>query len=210
MNLLLTGFTAALQTAVNQFLKLDQNAQSRLRKLAGKVLAVELIDLRVKLYFIPTSDELQIFSHYDGTVDTCLYGSSVNMLSMGAAAKPGDSLFKGAVRIEGDVELGQQFQDTLRNLDIDWEEHLSHVVGDVAAHKLGNVARRLFDWGRHTVSSLQDNMGEYLKYESNNVPARFETDQFQHEVDTLRDDVERLQARIQRLTAKISAAKAGE
>jgi ubiquinone biosynthesis protein UbiJ len=119
-------------------------------------------------------------------------------------------LFKGAVSIEGDIDLGQRFQDILRHMDIDWEERLSYLVGDVAAHKLGNVARSVFAWGRQTALSLQDNMGEYLKFESNSLPARFEIEQFQHDVDTLRDDVERLEARMQRLTASVSTAKAND
>lgn len=209
MSLLLTGLTAAMQTAVNQFLELDPNAKTQLQSLAGKVLAIEFSDLPLKLYFIPTHDDLQIFSQYDGTVDTWLRGSSVQLLSMSASARPGESLFKGAVSIEGDIDLGQRFQDILRNLDIDWEERLSYLVGDVAAHKLGNVARSFLHWGRQTAQSLQDNMGEYLKYETNSLPARFEIDQFEHEVDTLRNDVERLQARIQRImsTANKAASK---
>ncbi len=210
MSLLLTGLTAAMQSAVNQFLELDQNAKSQLQSLAGKVLAIEFSDLLLKLYFIPTHNELQIFSQYDGKVDTCLRGTSVRLLAMGGSARPGDSLFKGSVSIEGDIDLGQRFQDILRNVDIDWEERLSYVVGDVAAHKLGNVARDVISWGRQAALSLQDNIGEYLKFESNTVPARFEIEQFQLDVDTLRDDVERLEARIQRMTSAASRVKAGK
>ena len=210
MSLLQTGLTAAIQTAVNQFLELDQNAKSQLRILAGKVLAIEFTDLPLKLYFIPTRDDLQIFSQYDGAVDTRLRGTSVQLLAMGGSARPGESLFKGAVSIEGDIDMGQRFQDILRSIDIDWEERLSYLVGDVAAHKLGNVARSFAQWGLQTALSLQDNLGEYLKYETNSVPARFEIDQFQHEVDTLRDDVERLEARIQRITSTVPQAKAGQ
>ena len=208
MSLLLTGLTATIQTAVNQFLELDQNAKTQLQSLAGKVLAVEFSDLPLKLYFIPTQDDLQIFSQFDGNVDTCLRGTSVQLLSMSASARPGERLFKGAVSIEGDIDLGQRFQDILRNIDIDWEEQLSHVVGDVAAHKLGNVVRSLLQWGRQTAQSLQDNTGEYLKYETNSLPARFEIEQFQQQVDTLRDDVERMEARVQRIMS--TTPKAGK
>jgi len=206
MNLLFTGLTAALQTAVNRVLELDQTAKSRLQKLAGKVLAIELSDVPVKLYFIPTEDELQVFSYYDGRVDTRLRGSSIELLSMGVSARPGESLFKGSVHIQGDVELGQEFQDILRAMDFDWEERLSYLVGDVAAHKMGNTVRSVMQWGAQTVASMQDNLAEYLKFESDALPARFEVDAFEREVDTLRDDVERLAARVQRLASAVPAA----
>jgi ubiquinone biosynthesis protein UbiJ len=211
MSLLFTGIAATLQTAVNRFLELDQTAKTRLQQLAGKVLAVELSDLPVILYFMPTEDVLQIFSHYDGAVDTRLRGTSFQLLSMSVSARPGENVFKGEVQIQGDVELGQEFQDILRAMDIDWEERLSFVVGDVAAHKMGNAVRSMLGWGAQTVASLQDNLAEYLKFETGTVPARFEIDAFEQDVDTLRNDVERLEARVQRLaSASPAAAKAGK
>jgi ubiquinone biosynthesis protein UbiJ len=211
MSLLFTGIAATLQTAVNRFLALDKTAKARLQQLAGKVLAVELSDLPVTLYFIPTEDELQIFSHYDGTADTRLRGTSFQLLSMSVSPRPGENVFKGEVQIQGDVELGQEFQDILRAMDIDWEERLSYVVGDVAAHKMGNAVRSMLGWGAQTVASLQDNLAEYLKFEAGTVPARFEIDAFEQEVDTLRNDVERLEARVLRLaSASPAAVKAGK
>lgn len=199
MGLLLTGLTAVLQTAVNQFIELDQNAKGQFKALAGKVLAIELTDLPFKLYFLPTAEDLQVYSQYDGTVDTRLRGSSIQLLAMGASARPDEQLFKGEVQIEGDTELGQRFQEILRSFQVDWEEHLSFVLGDVAAHKLANSARGLFQWGRKSFVSLQENVGEYIKFEANSVAARFEVEGFIEQVDTLRDDAERLSARVQRL-----------
>jgi ubiquinone biosynthesis protein UbiJ len=125
---------------------------------------------------------------------------------MGVSERPGERLFKGDVQIDGDTELGQRFQDILRNMDIDWEERLSLILGDVAAHKLGNAVRGLFQWGRRGVASLQENLNEYITYETNSVPARFEVDNFNQDVDNLRDDTERLNARVQRLQSMVSGA----
>lgn len=204
MNLIVTGITAALQTAVNQVLGLDQHANQQFQQLAGKVLAIEFTDLPLSLFFVPTEEELQIFSHYEGTVDTRLRGTSLQMMLMGGIEKPGDSLFKGSVDIQGDTELGQRFQEILRNFEFDWEEHLSHVLGDVAAHKLGNTVRDVLQWGKQTAQSLRNNISEYLQYESGSLPARFEVEGFARDVDVLRNDVERLAARFQRLSSKIA------
>ena len=192
-----------MQTAVNKFLELDQNSKGQLQALAGKVLAIEFTDLPFKLYFLPTQDDLQVYSQYDGAIDTRLRGSSIQLLAMGASDDPGERLFKGEVQIDGDTELGQQFQDILRNMDIDWEERLSLILGDVVAHKMGNAARGFLQWSRQSVFSLQENISEYFRYETNAVPSRFDIDDFIHEVDRLRDDTERLNARVQRLRTKV-------
>jgi ubiquinone biosynthesis protein UbiJ len=199
VSLLSTGLTSVLQAAVNRLIELDQNAKRQFQSLAGKVLAVEFSDLPLKLYFLPTADDMQVYSQYDGVVDTRLRGSSMQLFAMGVSERPGESLFKGKVQIEGDTEVGQQFQDILHNLDIDWEEHLSTFLGDVAAHKLGNAIRGVFQWGRQSAVSFQANLSEYIQFETDSIPPRFEMEEFIQNVDVLRNDTERLHARVQRL-----------
>jgi ubiquinone biosynthesis protein UbiJ len=81
----------------------------------------------------------------------------------------------------------------------DIEEELSSVIGDAAAHKLGNLARGVSDWGRTARSTMGANIREYLQEEGRDAPSRYEFDRFAANVNTLRDDVDRLEARINRL-----------
>jgi ubiquinone biosynthesis protein UbiJ len=111
------------------------------------------------------------------------------------------------VSISGDTELGQRFQEFMRALDIDWEEQLSRVSGDIVAHKVGNTVRGFFAWGAQTANSIRQDVREYLQYESHVLPDTREVMAFATEVDKTRDHVERLQARINRLAGKISPAK---
>ena len=110
-----------------------------------------------------------------------------------------NALFSGDVEIVGDTEAGQQFNQTLQQLDIDWEEHLSHITGDVIAHQLGRGLRGLLRWGRQVEDSLLQDTAEYLEEEKLLVATKFEVEAFNRDVDVIRNDIERLQARIQRL-----------
>jgi len=76
---------------------------------------------------------------------------------------------------------------------------LSGFVGDVAAHRLGEIARGVGNWTREARSTMGANIREYLQEESRDVPSRYEVDRFATNVSTLRDDVDRLEARIKRL-----------
>ncbi|MDQ1362339.1 MAG: ubiquinone biosynthesis accessory factor UbiJ, partial [Pseudomonadota bacterium] len=109
-------------------------------------------------------------------------------------------LFGGEIRISGDTRLGHQFKKVLQQLNIDWEEHLSRYLGDMAAHQLGNAARDFAKWMRRSNQSMHLNAGEYLQEESRMVVGKAEIDRFAREVDELRDAVDRIEARISRLT----------
>ena len=84
-------------------------------------------------------------------------------------------------------------------LDIDWEEQLSKLTGDIIAHQLGNAARhgrRAFRFGLDT---LEKDSGEYLQEELRLLPTRIETENFSDEVSRISMDVDRLAARLKRL-----------
>ena len=209
MNAFPTAIAAVLETAINQVISLDPDTVQRLHTLQGKVIALELQGLNVCLYLIPKERGLNVFGHYEGEADTVLRGTPVAMAKMGLAREAGDVLFAGEVEITGDVQLGQQFRDILDGLDIDWEEHLSHITGDIVAHKLGNLVRGVVKWGKDTANTLSRDAAEYFQEESRDLPNPGEVESFLKAVDTVRSDVDRLQARIARLKKRLEETNEG-
>jgi ubiquinone biosynthesis protein UbiJ len=108
-------------------------------------------------------------------------------------------VFEGRVRVEGDTALAQHFGTILADLDIDWEEQLSKLTGNIVAHEVGRVARTAAGYADRMRATLEQNLREYLQEEARVLPTRFEIREFLDAVDVLRDDVERLGARIERL-----------
>ena len=203
MSELATAIAAVIEKAINQVLVLDPETMERLKSMQGKVIAIELRVINVTLYLIPGAEGLEVFGHFEGEPDTVLRGTPLAMVKMGMAKEAGDVLFAGDVEISGDVELGQQFRGILDDLDIDWEEHLSHLTGDVVAHKLGNLVRGVLKWGKQTTTTLGQDAAEYLQEESRDLPNRGEIEAFLKEVDALRSDVDRMEARVNRLHRRL-------
>lgn len=210
MNALPTAIAAILETAINQVLLLDPETIERLKGLQGKVIAIELKGLNACFYLIPQQEGLNVFGHFEGEPDTILRGTPVAMAKMGLAEEAGDVLFEGDVEISGDVELGQQFRDILDGLDIDWEEHLSHVTGDIVAHKVGNLVRGAMRWGKQTTDTLGQDAAEYLQEESRDLPNRGEVENYLKGVDTLRSDVDRMEVRVSRIEKASEKRSEGE
>ena len=203
MNELPTAIASVLETAINQVLQLDPDTVDQMQQLQGKVIAIELQGVNVTLYLIPKEECLNVFGHFEGEPDTVLRGTPIAMAKMGLAKNASDVLFEGDVEISGDVELGQQFREILDGLDIDWEEHLSHLTGDIVAHKMGNLVRSIVGWGKQTTEILGQDAAEYLQEESRELPSRREVDSFLKNIDTLRSDVDRMEIWVTRLKSRL-------
>jgi ubiquinone biosynthesis protein UbiJ len=189
---------ASLEQALNGALALDPKTGERLGRLEGRVIAIEMRGTGLRLFLQPRDGGLRLMGHYDGEVETTLRGAPFSLLRMNSG-RTGEGMFRGGVEIDGDVELGTRFQRILEQLDIDWEEHLSRLTGDIVAHQLGNTVRSLFAWGERSADHLGEDIADYLQEEREVLPVDWEVEDFVEEVDTLRSDVDRLEARVKRL-----------
>jgi ubiquinone biosynthesis protein UbiJ len=194
---------AVLEQALNAALALDPKTGERLTRLQGKVIAVELSGTGITLALQPTAEgKLRLMGDYDGEVDTTLRGAPFALFRM-STGRAGEGMFSGEVTIDGDVELGQQIQRVFEKLDIDWEEHLSRLTGDIVAHQIGNTVRDLFAWGERAAEHLGRDTADYLQEERDVLPVDWEVEEFIKGVDNLRSDVDRTEARIKRLQRKL-------
>lgn len=133
----------------------------------------------------------------DVTVEGPLLGLARLALGGGDAAALGDN----DVRLSGRTDLAQSFQRLLKLGRPDPEEELAKLVGDAAAHRLGQVVGDVADWRRQTHDILTANLREYLQEERRDLPSRYEMDRFARDVQELRDAVARAEARLRRVKA---------
>lgn len=200
---------ATIETALNQYINMDSAATAKLSSLAGKVIAIELQGWDFTLYLLPDAQGIQVMSAYAGKADTVIKGTPVALFNMSKGESTAATLREQNINIEGDLELGQQFNQFFKQLDIDWEEQLAQVftkftsesTGDLIAHKLGCAAQDFQQWQTQAKQTLEQNIAEYLQQESKILPFAEEVEPFFSAIDTLRNDVDRLEARIERLQA---------
>jgi ubiquinone biosynthesis accessory factor UbiJ len=194
---------ATLEQLLNQAIRLDPETPARLAPMHGQVIELQLVGLGFSLYLIPEPNGIQLLSACEGEPDCTLRGTPLDLARMRGSKESADQLFKGRVEIAGDSALAHQFGEFLSGLDIDWEEQLSRLTGDVIAHEVGGLTRRLFGWGKQQSLTIQQNLQEYLQEELRLLPGKLEIEPFLSDVDRLRDDLARLEARIARLQGNL-------
>jgi len=203
-----------LEVAINQGLSLalnqyeDNAARRRMQALDGKVVAIDLLGVNTSFYLIFSGESIHVQSQLQGQADTRIAGTPLTLLRTGMEGRRSQGLFSGEVTITGDTEPGRQVNALLDELDIDWEEQLSHVLGDVLAHEIGSRARSLGEWARRALETLERDGGEYLREEARILVSRRELEDFLAAVDACRDDAARLEQRLARIQQQITGESA--
>lgn len=191
-----------LESLLNRSIAGAASAQALCRKLRDRTLALHVQGPELSFYLRSDGERLHLATERPAEPDASISGSPLALLGL-VAKSPESQVRSGVVRIEGDAEAAQGFQNLLKAARPDLEEELSRIVGDVAAYRLGSVARGFLAAGQRAVTTFGRNASEYLQEESRDVPPRFELDEFAQEVDRLRDDVERAAARLALLERRI-------
>lgn len=193
-----TALCAALESTINAALRYDPGSRQALGKLEGRVLAIEATQPNVNFFLLPHRDGLTVRSHYEGDVNTRLQGSPLALASLLKSDRL--NLADSGVEVFGSTALLLELQQIAHKLDIDWEEALSQLFGDVAAHQGGNSFRQFGAWAAGRKDTFERLLGEYLSEELKATPARAELEHYYREVDNTRLATDRLEARIDALS----------
>ena len=190
-----------LSTMLNRNVAQSERASALARQLEGRGLSLVFEGTSLAVSFRVADGRITLDTRDADEANATLSGSPISLLSLvGPGAE--DRLRGSSIRIAGDAEVAQRFRDVLQQARPDFEEELSRVVGDVAAHQVANIVRNVFDWGRKAADSFSTNVAEYLQEEGRDVPSRVEVEEFLEAVDHLREATDRLDARLSRAESR--------
>ena len=197
MDALETAFRPLINM-INRRIAITTPARELTSELSGSVVALRVQNTGLAAYFHIHRQRITMTGEFAGEPEVVISGSLLSLMRL--AGDDGEAAIRdGSVNLSGDTEVAQGFQQLLRFGRPDIEEELSHVIGDAAAHQVGEFARGLGEWARQARSTIGQNISEYLQEESRDVPSRYEADAFADDVGKLRDDVDRLAAKIAHL-----------
>lgn len=193
----------SLTKAINTYLKLDPESGQRLQKMQGRAISIELLPFHFTFQCLFNEDGVTIDSDDTLMTDTQIHGTPLQMAGVMIAKNDRHRFFAEDLVMEGNAEFGQQVIDLFDELQIDWEEHFSRVVGDVPAYHIGRFIRGVSSWLSSTEQSFTQDINEYVHEEAELFPANEALKDFFSDIDTLRMDVDRIAARINKLKTSL-------
>jgi ubiquinone biosynthesis protein UbiJ len=189
------ALTSGIEAIINRALHYDPATRQQLATLTD-ILAIESTAPALTLYCHGTAEGVRIMHYCEAPISTQLSGRPLALLTL--LQKP-SSLANSGVELVGNVALLQRWQMLLEQVDIDWEEALSQLLGDIAGPVTANTLRGGFGWTQQQAHDIQRLLKEYLPEEVRLVPSRPELEQFYRAVDELALKTDRITARIAQL-----------
>ena len=192
-------FEPLVVPAINRLLRTNSWTAERLRPHTGKTALLISAPFELRLTVLATGEVAATPREVRPDVTISMSPASV----LRGATDP-ENAWRDA-QISGDTEFAGAIDYVRRNIRWDFEEDLSRVVGDIAAHRLVEGARGLDRWGRDAALNLGRAFAEYATYERPLIASARAIEEFNRDVDEMRNAVERLEKRIELLTRKDSA-----
>jgi ubiquinone biosynthesis protein UbiJ len=202
--------TSSIELAMNRLLKLDPDSQSRLKKLSDKSLEVVIKEFPWPLLF-SFSEQIDVrvgttadaVDNIDSVAADCLIELNLETLpKLKDTSQLTKLIQQKQLNLIGDIYVAQTFSSLLKDLDIDWEEQLSHYTGDVAAHQTFTSMRNIYDTAKQQLEQSSAELGARLTQPDGIAVTDVEVAKFSQDVSDLRSTTERLTARLALLENK--------
>ena len=196
---------AALERAIGSALSMDPRARQALAPLAGRVLRIEVNVPRTEIHVLPQIDCIRLAAHHEGAIDCSVSGAASDFIALALAEDKPGALVNGNLRVSGDSALLLELERALAGLDVDWEQRLALVLGDVAAHQIGRALRGTAQFGRRARDSFERHVEEFIHEEARLAPPRAEIEDFFADLRALSARADRLEAATRRLARRLRA-----
>lgn len=190
-----------LEKTFNRYLNLDSDSPKLLKPLIGKVMGIHIKRPKIAIYFSFNENDVQLSTEPPETVNTEIYTTLFQLMRLKLTQS--SSLINTQFHIQGDVDTAQRFNELFEKHHIDWEEHLSKLIGDVTAHKMMQLLQKSSGVIKNNKEKLSQDITEYCQEEAMFLPSNNEVEIFRRDVDDLRLQIDRLQAKIELLKQKI-------
>lgn len=184
---------ATLQTLINRYISLDKEIEQKLKPLRGKILEINIQKTPFHYGFLFTKNAIEIISADKIAADAVISGDLFTFLKLFKSSSLSNI---SKLNITGDQVFSETAYHVLHDLDIDWEEVLSHYTGDVVAHTVGQCVEGLQKWFNRGAHSFKVSLTEYVQEELRYFPSVAEMNDFMDEVDELKHDLDRLSLRL--------------
>lgn len=190
--------------AINHLLAQEAWAREALALHAGKEACVDASGVHLRLRV--ARDGMVEASNGEGAATVTI---RVRLADLPLIAQNRERAFS-YVKIEGDAEFANTISQLSKGLRWEAAHDLERVIGPIAATRLVDGAKTVFDSARAGQQKVAENVAEYFLEEKPLLVRPAMLEEYAAEVNRLRDDVERSAKRIAKLEQALGASRAGQ
>ena len=182
-----------LTAALQHILKQNPWAQAKLSPFAGKIFTLRLPPLAMQFAIQPDGNVNK--AEADAATAATLEISPAALVRY-LSSTPRDS---SLLTLSGDADLGIALREVFTQMNWEAEEDLSHILGDVLAHRVAGAARGFAHWGKRSAEQLAEACAEYLSEDRPVLVKGVDLSRMRTELDALQIALSQLEQRIAHL-----------
>jgi ubiquinone biosynthesis protein UbiJ len=192
---------------LNRVLAKDPHLQSQLVKFGGKSLQINVDPPGIMVTALLEKGRIRLLSTeaelLDIQITASITGNVGQLLPLILEKRDNRPLSNPALAITGDASFIQELHASLSSLDIDWEDYLAPLLGNLITNELSHISNDIRNWSKQASVNMRRNVNEYLTEEERIFPKKEQLDDFSEELDYLKIRIDRINAKASILDQKL-------
>lgn len=192
---------------LNRVLAKDPHLQSRLVNFAGKSLQINVHPPGIMVTALLEKSRIRLLSTeaelLDIQITASISGNVSQLLPLILEKRDNRPLSNPALAITGDASFIQELHASLSSLDIDWDDYLAPLLGNLITNELSHISNDIRNWSKQASVNMRRNVNEYLTEEERIFPKKEQLDDFSEELDYLKIRIDRVNAKASILNQKL-------
>ena len=199
--------THPFEELLNRVLAKAPHLQSQLVKFAGKSLQINVHPPSIMVTALLEKGRIRLLSTeaelLDIQITASITGNVGQLLPLILEKRDNRPLSNPALAITGDASFIQELHASLSSLDIDWEDYLAPLLGNLITNELSHISNDIRNWSKQASVNMRRNVNEYLTEEERIFPKKEQLDDFSEELDYLKIRIDRINAKASILDQKL-------
>ena len=166
-------------------------------KLNGKVILIDLKNTNTDIYFLVENNCISIIENADVEPNLILEGTPIGFINY-----TNNFGNEHNIKISGDASLAESFSKLAEKTNIDWESIIAEYINDDVAFYSSKIFEYVKTRRKEVGSSIERNIKEYLKDETDIIPTKEEITNYVSDVDKVRQKLDLLTAKLNKIKSK--------
>ena len=201
--LMIAGLIAASEQVITAGMHAANIRPERLAPMVGKVLKVRITDLDLDIWISCGEEHWWLATEPQESADVELSGTLGSLIETAKAlSQPNAPLIFEGLDIRGSVGVLQTMQKTFQDMDLDWEDMATRVLGPVPANLLIKTLRTARAQWLTSRASLKRQTHEFLRSEQSALITSDLFSDTEKRATSLKRQIDRLDARLKRIEGR--------
>lgn len=194
---------SAIEFAIAQIISQNLTEFSK-AKLSGKTICVKLKQLDFPLYFICSRQRILVLSDYQSKASVSVSLDLTTLKELKAGANVTELIKQDKLLLDGDLNCLQAFVKFFELHTYDFEETLSHYLGDLVSYKLVSNLRQGQSFISKWINQTGQHLSELATEEYQIAAGKLAFIHFSDQLDDLSKEVEQAEKRLNQLMDKLT------